>query len=124
MSGSISCCLGDITQYVDGKIEKIVAGDQEKTYIRAVNKDGYTERINKNSRYSREVEKYNAWREFAVNGNLKLLKDYKGNAWVIQIVSSPTANINMQSNLMQTVISFEWQEAIDFNKIRIVSSDR
>ena len=124
MSGSISCCLGDITQYVDGKIEKIVAGDQEKTYIRAVNKDGYTEKINKNSRYSREVEKYNAWREFAVDGNLKLLKDYKRNARVIQIVSSPTANINMQSNLMQTVISFEWQEAIDFNKIRIVSSDR
>ena len=29
-----------------------------RAYRWAVNKDGYTERINKNSRYSREVEKY------------------------------------------------------------------
>ena len=58
------------------------------------------------------------------NGSLKLLKDYKGNSWVIQVTSAPTYNINMQSNLLQTIIFFSWQEALDVDSISIVSSAR
>lgn len=120
ISGSISCCLGDISEYIEGEL----IPKKEQTFVKAKEVEGYTERINKKNKYSREVEKYESWKNFVRNGNLKLLKDYKGNAWIVQIVSSPTAGINMQSNLMQTVVSFEWQEAIDIDKIRIVSSDR
>lgn len=124
VSGSMSCLLGDITQYVEGVPIIQTSGSSEKTYFRGKSIEGYTERTNKNSRYSREVEKYDAWKAFVNDGKLKLMKDYKGNAWVIQIATSPSATIDMQSNLLETTIAFDWQEALDIDKIFIVSSDR
>lgn len=124
ISGSISCFLGEISEYIDGEVVSYEGDSQKNDYVKSKRADGYNERINKKSKYAREVEKYDAWKKFVYNGNLKLLKDYKGNAWIVQIASSPTASINMQSNLMQTIVSFEWQEALDIDKIRVVSSDR
>ena len=124
MSSTVTCLLGDIIQYKemeklnDNKSDGIINSFTIKT------SEGYTERLNKDDIYSREVEKYDAWRVFINNGNLKLLKDYKGNSWVIQVTSAPTYNINMQSNLLQTKISFGWQEALDVNSVSIVSSVR
>ena len=80
----------------------------------------YTEREEAENPYSREMDKMLAWKEFCDNGKLKLLKDAKGNAWVVQIVSIPTRSIHLQSNLMQTTIGFEWQEAVDKDSISIV----
>ena len=70
--------------------------------------------------YSREVEKYNAWREFINNGSLKLLKDYKGNSWIVMVQANPTYQVDYMSNLMETMVSFEWQEAEDVSKVAIV----
>ena len=81
---------------------------------------GYTEREDPNSPYAREVDKLLSWKQFCDNGKLKLLKDVKGNAWIVQIVSVPTRSINLQSNLMQTTITFDWQEALDKDGISIV----
>ena len=84
-------------------------------------KFGYTEKSSPLNSYSREVDKYNSWKEFASDGKLKLLKDYKGNSWIVYIQESGSATIDMTSNLMQTVISFEWIEALDVDSITIIS---
>ena len=80
----------------------------------------YTERINLDDPYSREMEKLIAWKEFCNNGKLKLLKDVKGNAWVCYINGIPTRSINLQSNLQLTTITFDWQEALDRENISII----
>ena len=80
----------------------------------------YTEKINLQSPYARETEKLESWKEFCSNGNLKLLKDIKGNAWVIQIIDSPKSTIEMNSNIYQTMVSFSWQEIEDVSSYSIV----
>lgn len=124
MSSTVTCLLGDISDYLETEAITKEENRSSITTFKVKTANGYTERVNKEDMYSREVEKYNAWREFINNSSLKLLKDYKGNSWVIQVTSAPTYNINMQSNLLQTTISFSWQEALDVDSISIVSSAR
>ena len=80
----------------------------------------YTEKINLQSPYARETEKLESWKEFCSNGNLKLLKDIKGNAWVVQIIDSPKSTIEINSNVYQTTVSFSWQEIEDISSYSIV----
>ena len=81
----------------------------------------YTERIDKTNRYSREMEKLKEWKEFCNNGNLKLLKDIKGNTWIIQITDSPTAYINPLSYQLITTITFNWVEVMSRDDISIIN---
>lgn len=128
-SGSISCLLGDIDYYndyavknkfkTDIKTGKVYESDEnEKVFRQKI--CGYNEKIDKTSKYGRQVEKEKAWKEFITDGKLKLLKDYKGNAWVVMVQANPIYQIDYKSNLMETVISFEWQEAEDASDIAIV----
>lgn len=128
-SGSISCLLGDIDYHNDYAIKnkfktdiktgKIYESDESEKILRG-NICGYNEKINKTSKYGRNVEKEKAWKEFITNGKMKLLKDYKGNAWVVMVQANPTYQVDYKSNLMETMISFEWQEAEDASDIAIV----
>ena len=99
-SGTVSCLLGEVTEYI--KYDYNSNGG--KTVY------GYTEKINLTGRYGREMERMEAWREFCNNGNLKLLKDVKGNAWIVQITENPSRDIEVRSSLMLTTISFDWVE--------------
>lgn len=72
--------------------------------------------------YSTEMDKLNAWREFCADGELKLLRDIKGNGWIVQIIDSPSYTIENKSNLKQTKISFSWQEVKDINTCSIIST--
>ena len=72
------------------------------------------------SNYSREIEKYLAWKEFCNDGELKLLKDVKGNAWIVQITASPESSINTQSGYAPTTITFNWTEVMSVDDISIV----
>ena len=56
------------------------------------------------------MERMEAWREFCNNGNLKLLKDVKGNAWIVQITENPSMDVEIRSSFMLTTISFDWVE--------------
>ena len=76
--------------------------------------------MNLDNYYAREVEKMQAWREFCNNGRLKLLKDIKGNAWIIQILANPSRKVDIQAGIMPTAISFEWQEVEDINSVSII----
>lgn len=80
----------------------------------------YTEKINLQSPYARETEKLESWKEFCANGNLKLLRDIKGNAWIVQIIDSPKSTIELSGNISQTTISFSWQEIEDISSYSIV----
>lgn len=109
-SSNISCLLGDIKEYMideNGEV-KTIFGYTEKGNVWS--KDQYNESFTKELPYTREVEKMQAWREFITNGNLKLIRDIKGNAWIAQIVSSSASN-DLASNYMQTRVSFNWQQA-------------
>ena len=115
MSSSFSGLLGEIIEYSKyNDFEEILLNQPRQVYE-------YTEKFNVTNPYATEVEKLNRWIEFCYNGKLKLLKDIKGNAWVIQIVSSPINDINVQSNYQLTTINFEWQEVLDIKTISIVS---
>lgn len=128
-SGSISCLLGDIDYYndyavknkfkTDIKTGKAYESDESEKVFRQ-NICGYNEKIDKTSKYGRQVEKEKSWKEFITDGKLKLLKDYKGNAWVVMVQANPTYQIDYKSNLMETVVSFEWQEAENASDIAIV----
>lgn len=81
----------------------------------------YTERdLSKGQAYSREVDKMNAWKQFISDGELKLLKDNKGNSWIVYITDTPSYNIKTMSNSQPTVISFNWKEAEDIEDVSIV----
>lgn len=111
-SGSLSCLLGDMKEYTLYNSEDSIEKNQ---YYQ------YTEKYNTNNWYARESEKFNKWNDFCNDGNLKLLKDKKGNAWIIQIIDNPTASINSISNIEQTTITFSWQEVEDINSTSIIA---
>ena len=81
----------------------------------------YTEKMTHHKNpYAAETEKLDAWVDFCTDGELKLLKDTKGNAWLVQIVESPSYTIENLSNLKQTMISFSWKEAEDIKSFSII----
>ena len=62
-----------------------------------------------------------AWREFCSDGSIKLLKDLKGNKWMIQMLANPSRSVQLDSNLIHTIISFEWQEIEDITTKSIIA---
>ena len=71
-------------------------------------------------RHGREVEKYQAWKEFCNDGELKLLKDIKGNSWIVHIIDNPSNNIANNAHNMPTTISFSWKEVLNVEDISII----
>lgn len=118
-SGTFSALLGDVTEYKIYQEDKF-NNNNNLNNIQEIKKYGYTERNNLNSQYSREMEKLNSWKEFCSNGSLKLLKDIKGNSWIVQIQENPKFNINVQSGIMPTTISFDWVEVENINSASII----
>lgn len=116
-SSTMSCLLGAIEEYKEFNNQLDIIADKYRQVY------GYTERENVNDVYSREVDKLKAWKKFCSNGKLKLLKDVKGNSWIIQIVGNPNNNIDIKSNIEETIISFDWQEVVDVSKVSIIGND-
>ena len=88
-SASFNGLLGLMKEYKQYNTYQDILTDNYKQVYQ------YTERINLDDPYSREMEKLIAWKEFCNNGKLKLLKDVKGNAWVCYINGIPTRSINL-----------------------------
>lgn len=92
-SGQITCLLGDIVE------------------------NKYTEIENNNN-----MRKLLRWKDFITNGNLKLLKDIKGNKWIVSAVDNPNAKYNNNSNnVVMTTISFQWIEVMSSENIIITN---
>ena len=61
-----------------------------------------------------------AWVSFCNNGNLKLLKDIRGNKYLIDITDSPTFETMDETTQQATTVSFNWTEIGDSTKIAVV----
>lgn len=139
-SSSFTGLLGDMKEYtiynIGGHSKQITGEPPNEFYMadgeiiknnnyllfNANNKQTYryTEKINLQNPYARETEKLESWKKFCANGNLKLLRDIKGNAWIVQIIDSPKSTIELSGNLSQTTISFSWQEIEDVSNYSII----
>jgi hypothetical protein len=82
--------------------------------------NNYTEAIN-TDKYARNVEKMVAWKAFCADSYLKLLKDRKGNKWIVQINDVPTNKINDNTYQQISTISFTWQEVMDSSTVSIIT---
>lgn len=102
--------------------DKSVYVDNPAEYYPSVQKYQYTEQENFSKSHGTDTEKLMSWNDFVSNGKLKLLRDLKGNAWIIQIVDSISYDINNQSNYKQTTISFSWKEVEDINMSSIIGT--
>lgn len=124
-SGSFSGLLGLMKEYTQYKYTK-EGSETKQVYQYTEKMEHYDNGTHKwmingpNYEYSTEMDKLNAWKAFCSDGELKLLRDIKGNAWIIQIIDQPTYNIDNKSNLKQTKISFSWQEVEDIDACSIV----
>lgn len=109
--------------YKDGSLS-IVSNIVYNQSISSSNKQGlhYTESISIDDGYFNEMEKTNAWKSFCSNGKLKLLKDRKGNKWIVQIAENSTRKVHDQSTEQLTTISFNWEETMDHTNISIIET--
>lgn len=89
-SGTISCLIGDVDDC------------------------NYTEFDGNNN-----INKLLKCKEFISNGNLKLLKDYKGNKFIVNTAENLSYKIDTNSNGQNTTISFTWAEAMSSDNISI-----
>ena len=50
-----------------------------------------------------------------------MLKNPKGDVWVISVTDNPTRTYDYSNKLMQTTINFSFTECMDINDIAIVN---
>ena len=107
--------LGQYLQLGYGK-QNYVSGDVSAylgSEIVPYKGEGYIERtlasIRKPLSTNEKVAMLNQWRAFAYSPNPKLLKDIKGQSWIVQIVSSSNTPKNFYKNQPDT-ISFSWKQ--------------
>lgn len=105
-SSSLSCLLGDVTHYSFIKSDFSVS-----------KKNGYNEKYNNETNNS---EKLKQWKNFSRTDNLKLLQDYKGNKWIVQLVDNTNYNINLNTIEQMTTITFNWVEIMSSKFISII----
>lgn len=99
-SGSMSCLLGR---------EVMVATSTGKCMG-----DWYVERLSDNSAFrnltsNEAISMEKLWRALVHSGHKKLLRDIKGNMWVVQIVSSDVQNQDGY-NGSPAMLNFDWEE--------------
>ena len=104
ISSGMRCLLGDISFYniYDSNFKKI-------------QKFGYNEKHNSIN----NITKYEKWKKFCNSFSRKLLKDIKGNKWIVQIVENPNVSNDDSSYEQVYIISFTWNEIADSNNISI-----
>ena len=114
-TGSISALLG--SEIIPGKLDEeseIRKGYQER--LRSARGDNRTYYSSNES-----IDMLEAWRSFVQSKNPKLLKDVKGQSWIVQITSNqntPMAHVQGKPD----TISFSWIQIGDTKDISIVGS--
>lgn len=95
LSGDVSCLLGsEIIPYTkDRYIERLWKGIDNPQYMST----------------NQKVDMLNKWRQLVYSKNPKLLRDMKGQSWIVQIVSSSNTPKNFYNNQPDS-ISFAWRQ--------------
>lgn len=98
------------SNYVSGDVSALL-GSEVIPYA-----GGYIERLSKSplnpASTNERVALLNQWRKFVYSKNPKLLRDIKGQQWIVQIVSSSNTPKNFYRNQPDT-ISFQWKQIGD-----------
>ena len=119
-TGSVSCLLG--SEIIPGQQEEntsIVKGYQERLRSARYNDAGDPTRTLTSSNSA--IDMLNAWRSFVQSKNPKLLKDVKGQSWIVQITSNqntPMSHVQGQPDS----ISFSWIQIGDTKDIIITGN--
>ncbi len=105
ISGDVSCYLGsEIVPY---------------------SAEGYIERMRKSINTPLSTNEkalmLQKWRDFVFSPNPKLLRDIKGQSWIVQIMSSSNSPKNFYYNQPDT-ISFSWKQIDDTDGVVIIGS--
>ena len=134
-SGSVSCLLGrDVLPYDLRTVSYSYIKDKDKNWIwksvidgTVYNGGGYKEELWPNISYSeatsnKSVDMLDRWREFCYSGNLKLLKDNKGQKFIVQI-HDVSNRIEETFNGRPVNISFGWTQVKDADDVVIIEED-
>ena len=83
---------------------------------------GYTERLPFTTRLTsnQKIDMLNAWRKVAFSGNPKLIKDRKGQKFLVQITGSSNTTQDTWSHQPDT-ITFSWVEVGSLDEVTITS---
>lgn len=73
-----------------------------------------------NNEFIDNISMIRAWRRFIKKYDAYLLKDLKGNVFVIQITDIPTLGWQEQNPMRPTSVSFNWVEVEDADKIQVI----
>ena len=102
LSGAVSCYLG--------------------SEIIPLSKIGYIERMPASRKvpFSTNEKAYmvEKWREFVASGTPKLLRDVKGQSWIVQIMDGSTTT-NEAISIRPDTINFSWRQIADTNDVII-----
>lgn len=123
ISSGLTCLLGDVGTYYtyNGDKFKENFGYFEQSFESVDYDDIYN--IISNEVLTNNIDKYLDWKTFNSNGNPKLLKDYKGNIWIVQIMENPTVKNADNSKEQIYTISFSWVEIMDWRKYPILGKN-
>lgn len=152
VSGSVTCLLGREMISADYTNKEWVYSQDpnttetsliwQETYGSTKNLGGYKERLGRtqspcgsnvdylsasvlgfrNLTSNEAVDMLDKWRDVCYSGNPKLLKDEKGQTFIIQI-TDPTNTTNETWDRQPEEISFNWVEIADAKDCRIIQSD-
>lgn len=67
------------------------------------------------------IYKVQEWRKFISESEVFLLKNPKGDVWVVSVTDNPTTQYQYGNKLMQTKISFSFTECMDIKDVAIVN---
>lgn len=122
LSGSVTCYLGEdvlLSAYTVEKYEYALNTTTNKWEWVLINGDrldnvgGYREwRNGEQVTSNKQVDMLNNWREFCFSGNPKLLRDQKGNGYIVQITDS-SDKAEETWDRMPVSISFSWVQIGD-----------
>lgn len=103
LSGSVSCLIGS----------EIVPYSEDGGYVERLWR-AYNSPLSTNDK----ITMLNKWRSIVKSPNPKLLRDTKGQTWIVQIISSNNTPFITYKN-QPDVISFEWRQIEDANNVLI-----
>ena len=114
ISSGLKCLLGDVGYYQTYNNE----GQLIKKY-------GYNEKdISSPEQVPiNNITKYKKWTKFCNSFSKKLLKDLKGNKWIVQIVDNPSTTNDDKSHAQLYTIAFSWHEIMNSDDISIVNKN-
>lgn len=130
IGSSITCLLGSemvpftfVTSKKEYKeISPGVWGWKTVPISPATSSGGYTEQMPFTNRLTsnQRIDMLNAWRQVAFSGNPKLIKDRKGQKFLVQITGSSNTTQDTWTNMPDT-ISFTWVEIGSLEGVTITS---